>query len=44
VDSTTDRAQISASHIKLGEGNIEDAFSFNFLDKAKIEILEADKE
>jgi transglutaminase-like putative cysteine protease len=44
VDSTTDRAQMSASHVKLGEGNIETAFAFNFLEKAKIEVLDAHKE
>lgn len=44
VDSTTDDPQISASHIKLGEGNIETAFSFTFLDHARIQILEARKE
>jgi len=44
VDSTTDRAQMSASHVKFGEGNVETAFAFTFLEKAKIMILEAHKE
>ncbi len=39
IDSTTDREQISASHVKLGEGNVEQAFTFTLLDKAKIEVL-----
>ena len=44
VDSVTDRAQISASHVKLGEGNVDTAFSFAFLEKAKIEVLDARKD
>lgn len=40
VDSTTGDNQISASHVKLGEGSVEDAFNFVFLDKAKIEVLD----
>ena len=44
VDSTTDRAQLSASHVKLGEGNIDTAFTFSFLDSAKIEVLNVQKD
>jgi transglutaminase-like putative cysteine protease len=44
VDSTTERAQLSASHVKLGEGNIDTAFTFSFLDSAKIEVLSVEKE
>ena len=41
MDSTTAEPQISATHIKLADGNVEDAFTFTFLDKVKIEVLEA---
>lgn len=41
IDSTSNDNQISASHVKLGEGNVEEAFAFTFLDKAKIEVLDA---
>lgn len=44
VDSTTARAQLSASHIKLGEGNVDTAFAFTFLDHAKIEVLGVGKD
>lgn len=39
VDSTTDRNQIAANHIKLRDGNVDQAFTFTFLDKAKIFVL-----
>jgi hypothetical protein len=39
IDSTSDDNQISAAHVKLGEGNVESAFSFTFLDRAKIAVL-----
>ncbi len=41
MDSTTPEAQISAAHVKLSDGNVEEAFTFTFLDKVKIEVLEA---
>jgi len=41
VDSTTPAAQISASHVKLASGSVEEAFTFTFLEKAKIEVLDA---
>jgi len=41
IDSTSDDNQISAAHVKLGEGSVEEAFSFTFLDKAKIEVLDS---
>ncbi|HSI73259.1 MAG TPA: transglutaminase-like domain-containing protein [Fimbriimonas sp.] len=44
IDSTTDREQISAAHVKLGEGNVEEAFTFTFLDRAKIEVLKTKRE
>ncbi len=39
VDSTTDRDQIGANHIKLRDGNVNQAFTFTFLDKAKFTVL-----
>jgi|GEM_PF-487142 len=44
IDSTSDDNQISAAHVKLGEGNVEQAFSFTFLDKAKISVLSTEPE
>jgi hypothetical protein len=41
MDSTTPDAQISASHVKLSDGNVDKAFNFTFLSKVKIEVLEA---
>jgi len=43
-DSTVDRDQVTPSHIKLGHGNVEDAFNFTFLGKAKLEVLEQRKD
>jgi hypothetical protein len=40
VDSTVPQKQMSASHVKLADGNVEDAFAFTFLDKVKIEVLD----
>lgn len=40
IDSTQAPAQISAAHVKLADGNVDDAFAFTFLDKVKIEILD----
>jgi len=41
IDSTTDDQQLSAGHIKLADGNVEDAFTFTFLEQARIEVLVA---
>jgi hypothetical protein len=41
IDSTTDDEQLSAGHIKLAQGNVEEAFTFTFLEKARIEVLDA---
>lgn len=41
MDSTVPNTQISATHVKLGNGNVEEAFTFTFLDKVKIEVMEA---
>ncbi len=40
MDSTTADPQISATHVKLSDGNVEEAFTFTFLDKVKIEVME----
>jgi len=40
IDPTTDTPQISAAHVKLAQGSVEDAFLFTFLDKVKVEVLE----
>ena len=40
MDSTTADPQISATHVKLADGNVEEAFTFTFLDKVKIEVME----
>ena len=44
VDSVTDQAQMSASHVKLGEGNIDTAFTFAFLENAKIYVLDSQRD
>jgi len=41
MDSTTPDEQISAAHVKLGDGNVEEAFTFTFLDRVKVAVLEA---
>lgn len=41
IDSTTEEPQISAAHVKLAQGAVEDAFMFTFLDKVRVEVLEA---
>jgi hypothetical protein len=41
VDSTLPSGQVTAGHIKLAQGNVEDAFTFTFLDKVKVEVLNA---
>lgn len=40
IDSTVPQKQISAAHVKLADGNVEEAFAFTFLDKVKIEVLD----
>jgi transglutaminase-like putative cysteine protease len=40
IDSTVPQKQMSAAHVKLADGNVEDAFAFTFLDKVKIEVLD----
>ncbi len=41
VDSTTPDNDFSASHVTLAQGNVDDAFTFTFLDKAHVEVLDA---
>lgn len=38
VDSTRPAQQITATHVKLADGNVDDAFLFTFLGDAKIDI------
>ena len=40
LDSTVPQGQMSATHIQLATGSVEDAFTFTFLEKAKIDVLE----
>jgi transglutaminase-like putative cysteine protease len=44
LDSTSKVDQITPAHVKLGEGSVEEAFTFTFLDKVKIELLETRKD
>ena len=39
VDSTTADKQLAANHVKLSDGDVERAFTFTFLDRAKVEVL-----
>ncbi len=41
VDSTTSDTMLSAGHVKLAEGNVEDAFTFTFLEAVKVEVLDS---
>ncbi|HVL39847.1 MAG TPA: transglutaminase-like domain-containing protein [Fimbriimonadaceae bacterium] len=43
LDSTSPNSQISATHVKLSHGNVEDAFTFSFLDKVKVEVLAVER-
>ena len=44
VDSTTPDHQLAANHVKLADGSVESAFAFTFLDRAKVEVLEAKRQ
>ncbi len=39
LDSTVPEEQISAGHVKLGDGNVESAFTFAVLDHVKVKVL-----
>ena len=39
IDSTVSERQISAAHVKLASGSVEEAFTFPVLDKVKIEVM-----
>lgn len=41
VDSTLPAGRLTAGHIELSEGNVEEAFTFTFLEKVKVEVLHA---
>jgi hypothetical protein len=40
VDSTRSARQITATHVKLSDGNVDDAFTFTFLENVKIEVID----
>lgn len=44
LDSTAPMEQMTPGHVKLGEGSVEDAFTFAVLDKVKLELLETRKD
>lgn len=39
LDATIPRIQLDPAHVKLSVGNVEEAFSFTFLEGVKIEVL-----
>ncbi len=41
VDSTLPNGRLTAGHIQLAQGNVEEAFTFTFLDRVKVEVLDA---
>jgi hypothetical protein len=41
LDSTGGEEQISAAHVKLADGSVEDAFTFTFLEKVKVRVLDS---
>lgn len=41
IDSTVKEAQLAANHVKLGHGNVEEAFTFTLLEGVEIEVLSA---
>jgi hypothetical protein len=41
VDSTLPSGKLTAGHIELAQGNVEEAFTFTFLDRVKLEVLDA---
>jgi len=43
VDSTLESGRVTAGHIKLAEGGVEEAFTFTFLDKVRVEVLDGRK-
>lgn len=41
VDSTRPQSQVGGTHLKLAQGTVEEAYTFTFLDRVKIEVLDA---
>ena len=39
LDSTRPSGKVTAGHVKLAHGSVEEAFLFTFLDKARIQVL-----
>lgn len=42
-DSTRGSEPFSAAHLKLGQGNVEEAFTFRVFDDAKVEVVSVEK-
>lgn len=43
VDSTRPDGRVTPAHIKLAHGSVEQAFTFTFLDRAKVEVLDVQR-
>lgn len=43
ADSTLPQSRLSAAHFKLGDGNVDKAFAFTFLENANIDVLGAQR-
>ena len=41
IDSTLPKGNLTAAHIQLAQGDVEQAFTFTFLDKVKVQVLDA---
>jgi hypothetical protein len=39
IDSTSPDLQVSAAHVKLAHGNVEEAFTFPFLGKVQVKVI-----
>lgn len=41
VDSTRPQPNVGGTHLKLAQGTVEEAYTFTFLDRVRIEVLDA---
>lgn len=41
VDATRPESRVGGTHLKLAQGTVEEAYTFTFLDRVKIEVLDA---
>lgn len=41
VDSTRPQPHVGGTHLKLAQGTVEEAYTFTFLDRVRIEVLDA---